>query len=95
MLENISSVKVSGGWHKQYTHSSQSTHCTMRFAVFLPPGASEANKVPVLYWLSGLTCTDENFMQKAGAFKKAADKIGIRCKVVIISFRRAYESDQH
>ncbi len=73
MLENISSVKVSGGWHKQYTHSSQSTHCTMRFAVFLPPGASEANKVPVLYWLSGLTCTDENFMQKAGAFKKAAE----------------------
>ena len=73
MLENTSSVKVSGGWHKQYTHSSQSTHCTMRFAVFLPPGASEANKVPVLYWLSGLTCTDENFMQKAGAFKKAAE----------------------
>ncbi|MBH0056033.1 S-formylglutathione hydrolase [Pseudoalteromonas sp. SWXJZ94C] len=73
MLENISSVKVAGGWHKQYTHSAQSTHCTMRFAVFLPPGASEANKVPVLYWLSGLTCTDENFMQKAGAFKKAAE----------------------
>jgi S-formylglutathione hydrolase len=73
MLENISSVKVAGGWHKQYTHSAQSTHCTMRFAVFLPPGASETNKVPVLYWLSGLTCTDENFMQKAGAFKKAAE----------------------
>ncbi|WP_350636870.1 alpha/beta hydrolase-fold protein, partial [Pseudoalteromonas sp. GW168-MNA-CIBAN-0100] len=63
----------SGGWHKQYTHSAVSTHCTMRFAVFLPPGASESNKVPVLYWLSGLTCTDENFMQKAGAFKKAAE----------------------
>lgn len=45
----------------------------MRFAIFLPPGASESNKVPVLYWLSGLTCTDENFMQKAGAFKKAAE----------------------
>ena len=73
MLENISSVKVAGGWHKQYTHSAVSTHCTMRFAVFLPPGASESNKVPVLYWLSGLTCTDENFMQKAGAFKKAAE----------------------
>lgn len=73
MLENISSTKVAGGWHKQYTHPATSTHCTMRFAVFLPPGASETNKVPVLYWLSGLTCTDENFMQKAGAFKKAAE----------------------
>lgn len=73
MLEKISSVKVADGWHKQYTHNSASTNCTMRFAVFLPPGASETNKVPVLYWLSGLTCTDENFMQKAGAFKKAAE----------------------
>ncbi|RAS64402.1 S-formylglutathione hydrolase [Vibrio diazotrophicus] len=45
----------------------------MRFAIFLPPDASKANPVPVLYWLSGLTCTDENFMQKAGAFKKAAE----------------------
>lgn len=73
MLEKISSSKVSGGWHEQYTHSADSTNCDMRFAVFLPPGASENNKVPVLYWLSGLTCTDENFMQKAGAFKKAAE----------------------
>jgi S-formylglutathione hydrolase len=73
MLENISNTKVAGGWHKQYTHNATSTHCSMRFAVFLPPGASETHKVPVLYWLSGLTCTDENFMQKAGAFKKAAE----------------------
>ena len=73
MLENISTAKVAGGWHKQYSHSASSTRCTMRFAVFLPPGASETNKVPVLYWLSGLTCTDENFMQKAGAFKKASE----------------------
>lgn len=73
MLENISNTKVAGGWHKQYSHQATSTHCSMRFAVFLPPGASAANKVPVLYWLSGLTCTDENFMQKAGAFKKAAE----------------------
>jgi S-formylglutathione hydrolase len=76
MLENISSTKVSGGWHKQYTHQATSTHCAMRFAIFLPPGASETNKVPVMYWLSGLTCTDENFMQKAGAFAEAA-KLGM------------------
>ncbi|TMS63925.1 S-formylglutathione hydrolase, partial [Pseudoalteromonas sp. S1731] len=45
MLEKISSTKVAGGWHKEYTHTATSTHCTMRFAVFLPPGASESNKV--------------------------------------------------
>lgn len=45
----------------------------MRFAIFLPPQATTDNPVPALYWLSGLTCTDENFMQKAGAFKKAAE----------------------
>ncbi|WED24965.1 S-formylglutathione hydrolase [Vibrio sp. JC009] len=72
-LVNISQNKVAGGWHKQYTHDSRTLDCNMRFAVFLPPGASKANPVPVLYWLSGLTCTDENFMQKAGAFKKAAE----------------------
>jgi S-formylglutathione hydrolase len=45
----------------------------MRFALFLPIGATTTKPVPVLYWLSGLTCTDENFMQKAGAFKMAAE----------------------
>ena len=45
----------------------------MRFAIYLPPQASEQKKVPVLYWLSGLTCTDENFMQKAGAQRIAAE----------------------
>ena len=43
------------------------------FAVFLPPHALEGARVPVLYWLSGLTCTDENFMQKAGAQRLAAE----------------------
>jgi len=73
MLKNISRNKVFGGWHKQYTHQSFSNDCTMQFAIYLPPNASETEKVPVIYWLSGLTCTDENFMQKAGAFKKAAE----------------------
>jgi S-formylglutathione hydrolase FrmB len=44
----------------------------MVFAVYLPPQA-ETGPVPVLYWLSGLTCTDENFMQKAGAQRVAAE----------------------
>ena len=45
----------------------------MTFAVYLPPAALAGTKVPVLYWLSGLTCTDENFMQKAGAQRVAAE----------------------
>ena len=73
MIENISSNKVCSGWHKQYNHQSSVLNCSMRFAIFLPPQASESHKVPVLYWLSGLTCSDENFMQKAGAFKAAAE----------------------
>ena len=75
-IENISQAKVAGGWHKQYTHFSATLDCNMRFAIFLPPNASKENPVPVLYWLSGLTCTDENFMQKAGALCIAA-KLGM------------------
>ncbi|ABI73883.1 S-formylglutathione hydrolase [Shewanella frigidimarina] len=71
-IESISSTKVFGGWHKQYSHQSSALNCTMRFAIYLPPQA-ESQKVPVLYWLSGLTCTDENFMQKAGAQRIAAE----------------------
>ena len=72
-LQAISKNKVAGGWHKQYQHDAESVNCSMQFAVFLPPNASEKSKVPVLYWLSGLTCNDQNFMQKAGAFTKAAE----------------------
>lgn len=72
-IENLSSNKSFGGWHKQYSHVSSTLNCTMRFAIFLPPQASTGAKVPVLYWLSGLTCTDENFMQKASAQRLAAE----------------------
>lgn len=72
-LINHSQAKVFDGWHKQYIHQSSTLNCEMRFAIYLPLEATEDNPVPVLYWLSGLTCTDENFMQKAGAFKKAAE----------------------
>ncbi|GIU49369.1 S-formylglutathione hydrolase [Shewanella sairae] len=72
MLSNLSSNKSFGGWHKQYEHFSSVLNCKMRFAIYLPPQA-ETQKVPVLYWLSGLTCTDENFMQKAGAQSIAAE----------------------
>ena len=55
-----------------YKHESAVTKCTMTFAVYLPP-QSEQGKVPVLYWLSGLTCTEQNFITKAGAQRYAAE----------------------
>ena len=72
-IENLSANKSCGGWHKQYRHQSQVLHCDMRFAIYLPPQVAKGEKVPVLYWLSGLTCSDENFMQKAGAQHMAAE----------------------
>ncbi|AHL74768.1 S-formylglutathione hydrolase [Stutzerimonas stutzeri] len=72
-LEIISSQKSFGGWHKRYRHRSTNLSCDMTFAVYLPPQAEQGGKLPVLYWLSGLTCTDENFMQKAGGHRLAAE----------------------
>lgn len=72
-MENVSSNKSFGGWNKQYRHRSSSLRCDMRFAIYLPPQATGGHTVPVLYWLSGLTCTDENFMHKAGAQRVAAE----------------------
>lgn len=72
-IENVSCNKSFGGWHKQYTHRSEVNRCNMRFAIYLPPQCNDGTKVPVVYWLSGLTCTDENFMQKAGAQRIAAE----------------------
>jgi S-formylglutathione hydrolase len=72
----IDSHKSYDGWHKRYQHTSSTLNCEMIFALYLPPQVEQGAKVPVLYWLSGLTCTDENFMQKAGAQRIAA-QLGI------------------
>jgi S-formylglutathione hydrolase len=75
-IEHLSSNKSFEGEHRQYRHRSVSLSCDMRFAIYLPPQALAGERVPVLYWLSGLTCTDENFMQKAGA-QRLASQLGI------------------
>ncbi len=74
-MKIISESKSFGGWVKRCEHDSKSLNCKMIFAIYLPP-AVEEKPVPVLYWLSGLTCTDENFMQKANAQRVAA-QLGI------------------
>lgn len=71
-LSEISATKSFGGWLKRYQHQSNTLGCEMIFAVYLPPQA-ETKPVPVLWWLSGLTCNDENFTQKAGALRIAAE----------------------
>ncbi len=70
--EQLAANRSFGGWHRRFRHRSTVLGCDMVFAIYLPPQA-EAGPVPVLYWLSGLTCTDENFMQKAGAQRLAAE----------------------
>src|SRR5690554_3670168 len=72
-LQQLSSQKVFGGHHVRYEHQSAVLNCSMQFAVYLPPQVELGEPLPVLYWLSGLTCNDENFMQKAGALKAAAE----------------------
>lgn len=72
MMETIDEHRCFGGWQRRYTHASSVCQCDMTFALYLPPQA-EHGPVPVVYWLSGLTCTDENFVNKAGAQRAAAE----------------------
>ncbi|MDH4041932.1 MAG: S-formylglutathione hydrolase [Gammaproteobacteria bacterium] len=71
-MEQIGANRCFGGRQLRYRHASQVLGCDMTFSVFLPPQA-ESGKVPLVYWLSGLTCTDENFVTKAGAQRYAAE----------------------
>ena len=71
-LERIEHRACAGGWQDVYEHASTTLGCMMRFAVYLPPQAGHG-PCPVLYWLSGLTCTEQNFITKAGAQRYAAE----------------------
>ncbi len=77
-LEQIGSNQSFGGRQLRYKHQSTTLNCEMTFSVYLPPQAAKG-PVPVLYWLSGLTCTDENFVHKAGAQRYAAE-----CGIAIV-----------
>ncbi len=71
-LERIEHRACFGGWQDVYAHASAALGCTMRFAIYLPPQAADG-PVPALYWLSGLTCNEQNFITKAGAQRHAAE----------------------
>ena len=72
-IQRIESIKEFGGFLNRYTHESTILNCEMTFSVYLPPQAEKGN-VPALYWLSGLTCTDDNVRTKAGAQRYAAQQ---------------------
>lgn len=72
-LEQVSAARCFGGTQHVFRHASSATKCDMRFAVFVPPQAARG-PVPVVWFLSGLTCTEENFTVKAGAQRVAAER---------------------
>lgn len=78
-IKRIEQHACFGGWQEVYQHQSEILQCAMNFAIYLPPH-EQGEKLPVLYWLSGLTCNEQNFITKANAQKYAAAH-----KVIIVA----------
>ena len=72
-MKIVSESRCFEGRQLTVEHSSDACGCPMRFSLFLPPGMAEGARAPALYFLSGLTCTEENFTVKAGAQRFAAE----------------------
>lgn len=73
-MELLEEHRCFDGWQQRWRHDSTTLRCAMTFSIFLPPPGE--NPPPVLYWLSGLTCNDENFATKAGA-QRLASRLGL------------------
>uniref|UniRef100_A0A1X7VCP2 S-formylglutathione hydrolase n=2 Tax=Amphimedon queenslandica TaxID=400682 RepID=A0A1X7VCP2_AMPQE len=74
-VTEVSKAKSFGGWQKVFQHHSDVLKCDMKFAIYLPQ-ESETKKVPVIYYLSGLTCTEQNVIAKSG-FQRYASEAGV------------------
>ncbi|CAG9783059.1 unnamed protein product [Diatraea saccharalis] len=72
-LRLVSSNKIFGGYQKVFSHESSELKCTMNFSIYLPPQVEGDVKLPVIFYLSGLTCTEQNFITKAGFQRYAAE----------------------
>lgn len=72
VLTQLSANKVFGGYQKIFSHESLVLGCTMKFGVYFPP-QYEDKPLPVIFWLSGLTCSEANFIEKSGAQRYAAE----------------------
>lgn len=75
-MKKVASNICFGGDQQRYLHRSETLGCEMHFSIFLPERLTANANFPVVYWLSGLTCTDENFVQKAGA-QRLASQFGL------------------
>jgi S-formylglutathione hydrolase len=75
-LETVSTVKSFGGTQGVYRHASRETGTDMVFAVYLPPQAQAGAKLPILWYLSGLTCTHANVMEKGG-YQRVCAELGL------------------
>ncbi|RZF32040.1 hypothetical protein LSTR_LSTR005944 [Laodelphax striatellus] len=71
-LNEVSSSRCFGGYQKVFSHDSKELKCRMKFAIYIPVEA-DSQRVPVIYWLSGLECNELNFVQKAGGQRFAAE----------------------
>ena len=71
-MQRVDQCASFGGRQEVWKHTSEMLGCEMRLAVYLPEQALRDQKCPVLYWLSGLTCSEQNFITKAGAQAHAA-----------------------
>jgi len=71
-MERIEQHASFGGRQEVWKHAATTLGCEMKFGIYLPEAALRGEKCPVLYWLSGLTCTEQNFITKAGAQEHAA-----------------------
>jgi len=92
-VKEISSNRIHGGQQIRLQHYSRALDCEMIFGVFLPPQVN-TGPVPALYWLSGLTCNDENFAQKAGA-QRLASELGMAIVCPDTSPRGTNLPDEH
>ena len=72
-FEILSTTRCFGGDLQRIRHRADTLDCDMTFSIYLPPQVAQGEERPVLYWLSGLTCTDLNFIEKAGAQRLAAE----------------------
>ncbi|NNH36071.1 S-formylglutathione hydrolase [Acinetobacter sp. NIPH 2377] len=78
-MERVERHASFDGWQEVYKHQSEVLKCSMKFAIYIPPHEKD-EKLPVIYWLSGLTCNEQNFITKAGAQKYASEY-----KVIIVA----------
>ena len=73
-MERVEHHACFDGWQDVYQHESAVLGCTMKFGIYLPPQAQQ-RKVPVLCWLSGLTCTEQNLITKAAVQRYASEHV--------------------